>query len=75
MQHSDPSARNIHEAPSTPAFMRIGGPIVRPLPVEATQVTVRRFWLVQPWVIVAIVIAIMLALCIPGLLMELNRDF
>lgn len=55
--------------------MRIDGPIVRPLPAEATQVTVRSFWLVQPWVIVTIVIAIMLALCLPGLILELNRDF
>jgi len=55
--------------------MRIDGSIVRPLPAEATRVTERKFWLVQPWVIVTIVIAIMIALCIPGLLMDLNRGF
>jgi len=55
--------------------MRIDGSIARPLPAEATQVTERKFWLVQPWVIVTIVIAIMIALCIPGLVMDINRGF
>jgi len=67
-------SRPADEAPS-PAFMQIEGRLVRPLPPEATTVTARNFWLVQPWVIVTIVIAIMVALVIPGLLMDLNRGF
>ena len=63
------------DKPSTPAFMQIEGRLVGPLPPEATTVITRNFWLVQPWVIVTIVIAIMVALVIPGLLMDLNRDF
>lgn len=55
--------------------MQIEGRVVRPLPSEATNVTTRKFWLVQPWVIVTLVIAIMVALLIPGLLMDLNRGF
>ena len=35
----------------------------------------RKFWLVQPWVIVTICLAIMVALSIPGLLMDWNRGF
>ncbi|NDH60819.1 MAG: hypothetical protein EBY18_04015 [Alphaproteobacteria bacterium] len=58
-----------------PAFMRIEGPIVRPLPAEATNVPVRKFWLVQPWVIVSLVIGITLALMIPGLVLDLTRGF
>lgn len=48
---------------------------MQPLPAEATNVTTRNFWLVQPWIIVTIVIAIMVALVIPGLLMDLDRGF
>ena len=55
--------------------MQIEGPVVRPLPAEATGVIPRKFWLVQPWVIVALCLAIMVALSIPGLLMDLNRGF
>ena len=55
--------------------MKIEGRIARPLPSESTSVVVRKFWLVQPWVIVAICLAIMIALSIPGLLTDLNRGF
>jgi hypothetical protein len=58
-----------------PAFMQIEGTIVRPLPSEANGANPRKFWLVQPWVIVTLCLAIMLALSIPGLLMDLNRGF
>lgn len=58
-----------------PAFMQIEGPIVRPLPPEETRVITRKFWLVQPWVIVSICLAIMVALSVPGLLMDFNRGF
>ena len=58
-----------------PAFMLIEGPIVRPLPPEATRVVTREFWLVQPWVIVSLVIGITLALMIPGLVLDLTRGF
>ena len=61
--------------PPTPAFMLIEGPIVRPLPPEATRVVTREFWLVQPWVIVSLVIGITLALMIPGLVLDLTRGF
>jgi hypothetical protein len=64
----------VNKAP-TPAFMQIEGRIVQPLPAETTNVATRNFWLIQPWVIVTIVIAIMIALVIPGLLMDLRRDF
>ncbi len=52
--------------------MQIEGRVVQPLPAEATNVTTRNFWLVQPWIIVTIVIAIMVALVIPGLFMDLD---
>jgi hypothetical protein len=55
--------------------MQIEGPIVHPLPSESVGVTERKFWLVQPWVIVALCFALMLALSIPGLFMELTRGF
>ena len=55
--------------------MRIEGRIVRPLPAEAGSITPRKFWLVQPWVIVTLCLAVMLALSIPGLFMDLNRGF
>ncbi len=55
--------------------MLIEGPIVRPLPPEATIVITRKFWLVQPWVIVTVVMAVMIALVIPGLILDLNRGF
>ncbi len=58
-----------------PAFMLIEGPIVRPLPPEATRVVTREFWLVQPWVIVTIVMVVIIALVIPGLILDLNRGF
>ncbi len=58
-----------------PAFMQIEGRLVSPLPPEATTVATRKFWLVQPWVIVSIVMAIMVALVIPGLFLDLNRGF
>ena len=66
---------NRSTARPTPAFMQIEGKIVRALPPEASGETPRKFWLVQPWVIVALCFAIMLALSIPGLLMDLNRGF
>jgi hypothetical protein len=59
----------------TPAFMLIEGPLVRPLPPESTRVVARKFWLVQPWVIVTLVMVIMIALVIPGLILDLNRGF
>ena len=74
MKHPDPSVRPADKA-STPAFMQVEGRIARPLPAEATHVNTRKFWLVQPWVIVTVVIAILVALLIPGLLMDLNRGF
>lgn len=55
--------------------MQIEGPIVRPLPPEASRVHVREFWLVQPWVIVTIVMVVIVALVIPGLILDLNRGF
>ena len=60
---------------ATPAFMKIEGRIARPLPAEAATTTVRKFWLVQPWVIVALCLIIMVALSVPGLLMDLYRGF
>lgn len=74
LKHPNSAGRPVDKAP-TPAFMQIEGCIVQPLPAEATNVTTRNFWLVQPWVIVTIVIAIMVALVIPGLLLDLKRDF
>lgn len=74
MKHPDPSVRPADGAPP-PAFMQIEGRLVRPLPPEATNVTPRRFWLVQPWVIVTICLALMVALSIPGLLKDLYRGF
>jgi hypothetical protein len=58
-----------------PAFMLIEGPLVGPMPPEATNVKVREFWLVQPWVIVTIVMAVLAALVIPGLFLDLTRGF
>ena len=55
--------------------MKIEGRIARPLPSEAIGVTPRKFWLVQPWVIVALCLAIMVALSVPGLFLELYRGF
>jgi hypothetical protein len=60
---------------AVPAFMKIEGRVARPLPPDANDGRARRFWLVPPWIIVALVIAAMLALMIPGLLMELRRSF
>ncbi len=69
------SARRPADKAPTPAFMQIEGRLVSPLPPEATTVNTRKFWLVQPWVIVSIVMAIMVALVIPGLFLDLNRGF
>jgi hypothetical protein len=55
--------------------MKIEGRVARPLPSEATNVATRKFWLVQPWVIVTICLAIMVALSVPGLLLDLYRGF
>ncbi len=74
MKRANPFIRHTGKAPA-PAFMQIEGRIVRPLPAEATDVIPRKFWLVQPWVIVTICLALMLALSIPGLFMDLNRGF
>ena len=59
----------------TPAFMKIEGRLARPLPAEVSGRSKRNYWTVAPWIIVALVIAILLALMIPGLLMELRRAF
>ena len=74
MKHPNPTVRHTDKAP-TPAFMQIEGRVVRPLPLEASDVNTRNFWLVQPWVIVTLVIVILAALMVPGLLMDLNRGF
>lgn len=74
MKHRFLAARRAAKAPP-PAFMQIEGPIVRPLPPEASRVHVREFWLVQPWVIVTIVMVVIVALVIPGLILDLNRGF
>lgn len=74
MKHHFFVARRTRQAP-TPAFMKIEGRLVRPLPPEAAGARERRFWLVQPWVIVGLVIALTLALMIPGLLLDLTRGF
>jgi hypothetical protein len=55
--------------------MKIEGRIARSLPSEATHVTTSKFWLVQPWVIVTLCLIIMVALSVPGLLMDLYRGF
>ncbi len=55
--------------------MQIEGPLVRPLPPEASGANPRKFWLVQPWVIVSLVIVLTLALMLPGLFMDLTRGF
>ena len=59
----------------TPAFMKIEGRIARPLSPEVNGRSQRNFWTIQPWIIVALAIAIMMALMIPGLLMDLKRAF
>jgi hypothetical protein len=74
VKYPDRSVRPADNA-ATPAFMKIEGRIARPLPSEATGATPRKFWLVQPWVIVTICLAIMVALSVPGLLMDLYRGF
>jgi hypothetical protein len=55
--------------------MQIEGRTARPLPVEATGSSSRRVWTMPPWVIMTLVIAVMVALMIPGLLIELRRAF
>ena len=55
--------------------MKIEGRLARPLPPDENDVRTRKFWFVQPWIIVAVVVAIIAALMIPGLLMELRRAF
>ena len=59
----------------TPDFMKIEGRIARPLPSESTSVVVRKFWLVQPWVVVTICLLLMVALSVPGFLVDLYRGF
>ena len=66
--------RPVDKAP-TPAFMKIEGRIVRSLPPEASGTNPRKFWLVQPWVIVTLCLLLMVALSIPGLLIDWNRGF
>ena len=74
MKHLFSAPRRADKA-SAPTFMRIEGPLVRPLPAEAIRGQVRKFWLVQPWVIVSLVVGITLALMIPGLVLDLTRGF
>jgi len=74
LKHLFSAFRRAPKAP-TPAFMPIEGPIVRPLPPEPTLVVAREFWLVQPRVIVTIVMVVIIALVIPGLILDLNRGF
>ena len=59
----------------TPAFMKIEGRLARPLSAEVNGRSKRNYWTVAPWIIVALVMAILLALMVPGLLMELRRAF
>lgn len=66
--------RPADDAP-TPAFMKIEGPIVGALPPEASGANPRKFWLIQPWVIVTLCLLLMVALSIPGLLIDWNRGF
>jgi hypothetical protein len=70
-----PSPPVSHADNAAPAFMKIEGRIARALPAEAINITTRKFWLVQPWVIVTVCLVIMVALSIPGLLMDLYRGF
>ena len=70
----DPFARRRDEAP-VPAFMKIEGRLARPLPSESAGSNPRKFWLVQPWIIAALVMLVMAALMLPGLLLELARPF
>jgi len=69
-----PSSHRPDQAP-TPAFMKIEGRLARPLPSDENGARTPKFWSVQPWILVAVVIAILAALMIPGLLMELRRAF
>lgn len=70
-----PDERSVRsQEPPTPAFMRIEGRIVHPLPPEREDGRGWK-WSVQPWILVAIVVAIMLALMLPGLLLDLRRQF
>jgi hypothetical protein len=69
-----PSARGADPG-RTPAFMKIEGRLARPLSSEVTGRSKRNYWTVAPWIIVALLMAILLALMIPGLLMELTRAF
>ena len=57
----DPDAENNIDASIT-AYIEAG-------------VNPRKFWLVQPWVIVTLCLVIMVALSVPGLLMDLYRGF
>jgi hypothetical protein len=68
------SARGADPGP-TPAFMKIEGRLARPLSSEMSGRSKRSYWTVAPWIIVALVMAIMMALMVPGLLMELRRAF
>lgn len=59
----------------TPAFMQIEGRLVRSLSSETSHVDRRKFWSVQPWVIVAVVVVVTVALMIPGLLLDVRLGF
>lgn len=51
--------------------MNVQGPLVRPLPDEPVRSPWQ--WTVPPWLLVALVLAAMLALMIPGLLLDFGR--
>lgn len=55
--------------------MQVKGRLVQPLPPEASNENVREFWRVQPWIVVTILMGLLIALVIPGLLLDLNRGF
>lgn len=63
------------ESRPTPAFMKIEGRLARPLSSDVTGRSKRNYWTVAPWIIVALIIAIILALMVPGLLMEMRHAF
>lgn len=56
----------------TPAFMKIEGKVAARLDPQTPDAR-PPFWSVPPWLIAAIVIAIMLGLMIPGFLLDLAR--
>ncbi len=55
-----------------PAFMKIEGRLVAPLDSQ-TPDTRPSLWTIPPWLIAAVVIAIMLCLMVPGFLLDLER--